>query len=111
LHTRDITTSETFCAEPHWHPSKTEHPTENKEGGKNVRGVGVSHVTTQKMCLSLQLQPQEKRLPSDKISPVLFRVETCCEIKLKKSKVLKLLVNILATSSTMNINYHLNTYL
>ncbi len=76
MHTRDTTTSETFCAEPHWHPSKTEHPTENKEGGKNVQGMGVSHVTTQKMCLSLQLQPQEKRLPSDKISPVLIKMSS-----------------------------------
>ncbi len=72
----NTTTSETICAEPHWHPSKTEHPTENIEGGKNVQGVGVSHVTTQKIYLSLQLQPQEKKLPSDKISPVLTKMSS-----------------------------------
>jgi hypothetical protein len=74
LHTRETTTSDTFCAEPHWHPSKTEHPTENKEDGKNVQGMGVSHVTAQKMCLSLQLQPQENKLPSYKISHVLIKM-------------------------------------
>jgi len=76
LHTRDTTTSETFCAEPLWRPSKTEHPTENKGGGKNVQGVGISHVTTQKICLNLQLQQQEKKLPSDKISPVLIKMSS-----------------------------------
>jgi len=49
---------------------------------------------------TVQLHKQNKATSAttSNLSRTLFRVETCCEIKVKKSKVLNLLVDIFATS-------------